>query len=354
MSKLKYRHNAARLRSIFVFCYYCVQGMSSLILSSNHVSTVRSSGVRTVTSWYPSTISNNKDNSNNHNNSFLSLNNGSKNQKSWSILANSNFLFDDEDNQVEERLLYEKRSNRWVLIVDDEEALRTAVGQFLMDEGYQVTVCSDSSSALDILGYKENNTTNNNNNEEEEDDYNIPDAIVLDVRMPGQMDGLDLLRLFRSHPILRPIPVVLLTARSMTEDRMEGYKAGADAYLPKPFDPEELVVIIDSIIARYESYNEGDIITIEDLHRDVRELQLLLHKTGPGNGWVTENVFFTPAERIILEKLCQGLYNKEIAEETHFSLRRVQQHLTSMFRKTKCTNRVELLRWAISSGHVQI
>ena len=256
---------------------------------------------------------------------------------------------EEDEEKVEERLLYEKRSNRWVLLVDDEEALRTAIGQFLMDEGYQVTVCHDSSSALDILGYNENNKE-----EEDEEEYNIPDAIVLDVRMPGKMNGLDLLRLFRSHPILMPIPVVLLTAKSMTEDRMEGYKAGADAYLPKPFDPEELVVMVDCIIARYESYNEGDVITIEDLHEDVRELQLLLHKTGPGNGWVTENVFFTPAERIILEKQCQSLYNKEIAEETHFSLRRVQQHLTSMFRKTKCKNRVELLRWAISSGHIQI
>jgi DNA-binding NarL/FixJ family response regulator len=143
----------------------------------------------------------------------------------------------------------------------------------------------------------------------------------------------------------------------MAQDRIAGYDAGADAYLPKPFDPEELVSIIDSVIQQYETLNGRDI-DIDDLKQDLNEIKQLLLENGGGgvgNGWVRDtNVFLAPDEREVLELLCQGLMNKEIAEKTFLSKRRVEQLLTSMYRKVNVKNRTELVRWAVSSGNVQI
>lgn len=68
-----------------------------------------------------------------------------------------------------------------------------------------------------------------------------PDLILLDVMMPGSMDGLALCRQLRRHEALRTIPVILLTARSQQRDIEIGYEAGASAYLTKPFSPMELL-----------------------------------------------------------------------------------------------------------------
>lgn len=68
-----------------------------------------------------------------------------------------------------------------------------------------------------------------------------PDLLLLDVMMPGSMDGLALCRRLRQQPALRAVPVVLLTARSRQEDIDAGLQAGADAYLTKPFSPMELL-----------------------------------------------------------------------------------------------------------------
>lgn len=68
-----------------------------------------------------------------------------------------------------------------------------------------------------------------------------PDLILLDVMMPGSMDGLALCRRLRQHEALRTVPVVLLTARSQQRDIDSGFEAGANAYLTKPFSPMELL-----------------------------------------------------------------------------------------------------------------
>jgi DNA-binding NarL/FixJ family response regulator len=236
---------------------------------------------------------------------------------------------------------WQERCKRWILLVDDEEAIRTAVGQMLADCGYQVTTCADARTALQqILG----NTRQ------------LPDAIISDVRMP-RMDGLEMLSELRSNSLTIQLPVVLLTAKGQTQDRIAGYQAGADAYLPKPFDPEELVAILDGLLEQYSQLNASSN-SLEALARDVTEIKTLLLRNGGGgvgNGWVeATNVYMAPDERQILELLCQGLQNKEIAEQAFISKRRVEQLLTGMFRKTNTKNRTELVRWAVGTGNVQL
>lgn len=245
---------------------------------------------------------------------------------------------------------WQRRSKQWVVLVDDEESIRKSVGQFLFDAGYQVTTCGDADTALQIC------RSSWADDENDEGSSSLPDAIVSDIRMPRK-DGLELLSDIRSDERLVEVPVILLTAKGLTEDRIAGFKAGADAYLPKPFDPEELLTVIDNSIARHETLSGGTV-EVDDLKRDLDEIKfLLLEKGGGGVGgdWVqATNVYLAPDEKEVLELLCKGLMNKEIAEDLFISTRRVEQHLTSMFRKTGQPNRTALVRWAVATGNVAI
>ena len=246
---------------------------------------------------------------------------------------------------------WHRRSKQWVVLVDDEESIRKSVGQFLFDAGYQVTACADADTALRVC-------RSSRADDESSSSSSVPDAIVSDIRMPGR-DGLALLSDIRSDELLVEVPVVLLTAKGLAEDRIAGFQAGADAYLPKPFDPEELLTVIDNSIQRHEALSGGSV-GVDDLKRDLDEIKFLLLEKGGGGvggGWVeaeATNVYLAPAEREVLELLCKGLMNKEIAEELFISTRRVEQHLTSMYRKTGKSNRTELVRWAVSTGIVSI
>ena len=154
---------------------------------------------------------------------------------------------------------FKQRNEHWVVLVDDEESIRLAVGEYLYDKGYQVTACSDADSLLDVLLSEED--------VEEEESVDVigsgtkirknkkkkrlPDAIISDIRMPeSSRNGYQLVEEIRSNPDLDQIPVIFLTARAMTQDRVQGYQVGADAFLPKPFDAEELLSILDNLIAR--------------------------------------------------------------------------------------------------------
>ncbi len=75
-----------------------------------------------------------------------------------------------------------------------------------------------------------------------------PDIVLLDVMMPGELDGLQLCRQLRSDPVMRHIKVVLLTARGQERDREAGRQAGADEYLVKPFSPLELIETIERLL----------------------------------------------------------------------------------------------------------
>jgi two-component system phosphate regulon response regulator OmpR len=115
-----------------------------------------------------------------------------------------------------------------LLIVDDDERIRGLLQKFLMRNGFLVTAARDAAHARRLLEGLE---------------FNL---IVLDVMMPGE-DGLSLTRDLRKR---LATPVLLLTARGETRDRIEGLEAGADDYLPKPFEPKELLLRINAILRR--------------------------------------------------------------------------------------------------------
>ena len=246
-----------------------------------------------------------------------------------------------------------KRFQKWILLVDDDDSIRKAVGQFLFDQGYQVTACPDATTALQVAKQQQQqqqfrDTTTNNKK--------YPDLILSDVRM-RPMDGIQFLQAIRDDKELQHIPVVLLSAKGSTQDRIRGYQAGADAYVPKPFDPQELLSICDNAIARFDALN-GDSIQVDDLANDLEEIKTMLLQQGGrgvGNGWVeATNVFLAPDEKKLLELVAQGLTNAQVGEGLELSTRRVGDLLSALYKKTGVANRTELVRWAISTGNVKL
>lgn len=126
-----------------------------------------------------------------------------------------------------------------LLIVDDDERIRGLLQKFLIRHGFWVTAARDAEHARRILAGLEF------------------DLIVMDVMMPGE-DGISLTRGLRSNNV--GTPILLLTAKGETEDRIAGLEAGADDYLSKPFEPKELLLRINAILRRVpvdDAVNEG-------------------------------------------------------------------------------------------------
>ncbi|MEM1300146.1 MAG: response regulator, partial [Pseudomonadota bacterium] len=115
-----------------------------------------------------------------------------------------------------------------ILVIDDDERIRDLLKRFLAKNGYLVSVARDAAHAsrlLESLSF---------------------DLLIVDVMMPGE-DGLSFTQ--RTRETLE-IPILLLTARGETEDRIQGLEAGADDYLPKPFEPRELLLRVAAILRR--------------------------------------------------------------------------------------------------------
>jgi DNA-binding response OmpR family regulator len=117
-----------------------------------------------------------------------------------------------------------------ILIVDDEERILNFLSTKLKASGYEVLTAPNGVKGLEQIQAQE------------------PDLVVLDLLMP-KMDGLEMLKQLRTFSLL---PVIILTAKGTDTDRIKGLKLGADDYLPKPFNPDELVARIEAIRRRLE------------------------------------------------------------------------------------------------------
>ena len=203
-----------------------------------------------------------------------------------------------------------------LLVVDDEPNLLVAVGACLRGEGFDVVTARSGAEALVRVA------------------ETVPDLIVSDVRMPG-MDGYQLARQLRSSPRTALTPVVFLTAKDETSDRIEGFRAGVDAYLTKPFEPDELVAVIRSILER-----------VQRTHAEIARL------VGSTQTEASQHATFydealTEAEERVAEAVARGLSNKEIAAEFGISVRTVENHISHILAKKGFGNRVEIARYVL-------
>ncbi|MBD2151935.1 response regulator transcription factor [Pseudanabaena sp. FACHB-1277] len=222
-----------------------------------------------------------------------------------------------------------------ILLVDDEPSLRESVQAYLEDSGFVVQVASNAREAWQLL------------------EQTTPDLVISDIMMP-QVSGYDFLKQMREDVRFLNLPVVLLTAKGMTKDRIEGYTAGCDAYLPKPFDPDELVAIAENLIARRAMQSvtaNSNTSEITDLAGQLAEIKALLKQKPAIN--VTPppiKIEFTPREQSVLELVVEGLMNKEIAKRLGTTIRNVEKYVSRLFSKTGTSSRTELVRYALQHG----
>lgn len=138
-----------------------------------------------------------------------------------------------------------------VLIVDDDEKLRKLVAEYLEGYGFQVTALPDSRSVLSTI-----------RNE-------FPDIVILDIMLPGK-DGLEVLKEIRSE---FSVAVIMLTAKGDDADRIVGLELGADDYLPKPFNPRELLARIKAVTRRIPSQGVGGAdVTSQAIRRQLKAI----------------------------------------------------------------------------------
>ena len=197
-----------------------------------------------------------------------------------------------------------------LLVVDDDPGLLLAVSDTLREAGFEVLTARRGAEALMRIA------------------ESLPDLIVSDIRMPG-MDGYTLARNLRSAPRTRLLPIVFLTAKDETGDRIAGFQAGVDAYLTKPFEPDELVAVVRSILER-----------VRRTHADLA--RMFGDRSSDLGGDFVRDPELTGAEWRVAEAVARGLANKEIAAELNLSLRTVEGHISRILDKKRLDNRVEL------------
>lgn len=122
-----------------------------------------------------------------------------------------------------------------VLIIDDDEKLRKLLGEYLKDHGFHSTCIADGADVLRVLS------------------TDRPDLVILDIMLPGK-DGLEVLKEIRKD---HGLPVIMLTARGDDTDRIVGLELGADDYLPKPFNPRELLARMKAVLRRTVNEDKG-------------------------------------------------------------------------------------------------
>lgn len=142
------------------------------------------------------------------------------------------------------------------VVVDDEADIRDVIRIALESEGFEVEEAADGPTALALIRQR------------------TPHVVILDSRMPG-MDGEAVCRALKRDVLLRHLPVLLVTAKRETADKVQGLGAGADDYIVKPFSPRELVARVRAVVRRLEQAKmSGDVLRAGDLILDTPRMRV--------------------------------------------------------------------------------
>lgn len=204
-----------------------------------------------------------------------------------------------------------------LLLIDDDPNLILLVKDYLELRGYEVTTAKNGREALRVL------------------EKSIPNLIICDVMMP-EMDGYAFVKRVRDNPQTSFLPVLFLSAKGQIQDRVTGLNTGADVYMIKPFEPDELVAQIEA---------------------SLKQASRMMQKQGNSlDGELSVQVPFdvdlTPTETKVIQLVAKGMSNREIADDLSVSQRTVESHVSNMLGKTGLSNRTELARWAIEQRMV--
>ncbi len=203
-----------------------------------------------------------------------------------------------------------------LLLIDDDPNLILLVKDYLEFRGYEVMTAENGREALEKLEEK------------------IPDLIICDVMMP-EMDGYALVEHVRQDQRMCWVPVLFLSAKGQIQDKVKGLNTGADVYMVKPFEPEELVAQVESSLRQATRLGDRP---KSGIGGDAPKIQ------------VPFDVELTPTELKVVQHVSRGMANREIAEDMKVSQRTIESHVSNMLGKTGLHNRTELARWAIENN----
>ena len=196
-----------------------------------------------------------------------------------------------------------------ILIIDDDERLRELLDEYLTEKNYKIYHSDDFNSGKEIL------------------EYFIFDLVIVDRMMPSG-DGINLVNIIKEKS---NTPIILLTAMGEPENKIEGLKIGADDYLAKPFEPEELYLRIEKLLNLFSDINEkSEIINFGDFTYNINELQLKRKN---------KIIYLTEGENKLLIKLINKkneiVLREELAEQDYdeSELRKVDVQVTRLRQK---------------------
>ncbi len=211
-----------------------------------------------------------------------------------------------------------------ILIAEDDPGIRLAVNDYLEMSGYSTIMAENGEKALLMM-----------------EKYH-PHLLISDIKMPKR-DGYQLVKEIRQRPEFRLLPVIFLTEYGSKKERIMGYQAGCDIYLPKPFEMDELEAVIRNLLEKSQiihseirfssrkndsassSVNQENYSQVKDL---VKSLEL------------------TSREQEVLVLVAKGSSNIDIGHQLHLSPRTIEKYVSSLLRKTDTNNRAELIRFA--------
>lgn len=221
-----------------------------------------------------------------------------------------------------------------ILIAEDDEGTRLSICDYLELEGYSVVMATDGKMALQqVFDYQ-------------------PQLVITDVGMP-HLDGYSLVQSVRQHPAFRLLPVIFLTAHNQMQDRIKGYQLGCDAYLPKPFELQELGAVVRNLLERSQLMQS---VWIQQVALNTAQQRALQSEQGGATEGLPTAIAtpmdlapdLTSREQDVLTLLSDGLSNAQIGDRLFLSPRTVEKYVSSLLRKTDTSNRSELLRFALS------
>ena len=196
-----------------------------------------------------------------------------------------------------------------ILIIDDDKRLRELLEDYLKEKKYKIYLCDDFSSANEIL------------------QYFLFDLVIIDRMMPSG-DGIDLIKIIKEN---KNIPVIMLTAMGESENRIQGLQYGADDYLSKPFEPEELYLRIQKLLNLYkDNTDKKNSIIFGNFVFNISTLQLKKD---------SNDIYLTEGEVKLLMKLIDKRNNIVLREELADSdfnedeLRKVDVQVTRLRQK---------------------
>ncbi|NJK72849.1 MAG: response regulator transcription factor [Microcoleus sp. SU_5_6] len=199
---------------------------------------------------------------------------------------------------------------------------------YLESRGYQVECASSGIEALSIF------------------QKDSPDLVISDVMMP-EMDGFEFCRRLRSMSVGQLVPFIFLSGQGEVESKVEGHSIGADDYLVKPFQSEEILAKIKAQLDRSRRIHTTIVRILQNSPTPPPVVQppTISVATAPAP------LPLTPAEERVFWEVIQGYTNKHISDRLFISPRTVQAHLGSIFSKLQLENRAQLVKFALEKGY---